>query len=107
MTYIGIDLSKATFAVAFANGSSYSTETFTIETKGIHQFIGKLSADTHHCVMEATGNYCLLLLYMLEHSGIAASLANPKKIKNYSRVMMSVKKQMIWMRALSLIMNIR
>ncbi len=42
--------------------------------------------------MEATGNYCFLLLYLLEHAGITASLVNPKKIKNYSRVMMSVTK---------------
>lgn len=42
--------------------------------------------------MEATGNYCFLLLYLLEHVGITASLVNPKKIKNFSRVMMSVTK---------------
>ncbi len=92
MTYIGIDISKATFVVAFPSGSGYSTETYTNDTKGIRKFIGKLSADTHHCVMEATGNYCFLLLYLLEHAGITASLVNPKKIKNYSRVMMSVTK---------------
>ena len=42
--------------------------------------------------MEATGNYCFLLLYLLDKSGIRASLINPKKIKNYARVMMSVTK---------------
>ena len=42
--------------------------------------------------MEATGNYCFLLLYLLDKGGIRASLINPKKIKNYSRVMMSVTK---------------
>lgn len=92
MTYIGIDISKATFVAAFPSGSGYRTETFTNDTKGIRKFIGKLSADTHHCVMEATGNYCFLLLYLLDHAGIKASLVNPKKIKNYSRVMMSVTK---------------
>ncbi len=92
MTYIGIDISKSTFVAAFPSGSSYSTETYTNDTKGIRKFIGKLSADSHHCVMEATGNYCFLLLYLLEHAGITASLVNPKKIKNYSRVMMSVTK---------------
>lgn len=92
MTYIGIDISKTTFVAAFPSGNGYRTETFTNEVKGIRKFIGKLSADTHHCVMEATGNYCFLLLYLLDKAGIAASLVNPKKIKNYSRVMMSVTK---------------
>lgn len=92
MTYIGIDISKATFVAAFPKGSGYSTETFSNDSRGIRKFIGKLSTGTHHCVMEATGNYCFLLLYLLEQAGIAASLVNPKKIKNYSRVMMSVTK---------------
>lgn len=92
MTYIGIDISKATFVAAFPKGNGYRTEKFTNDTKGIRKFIGNLSTDTHHCVMEATGNYCFLLLYLLEHAGITASLVNPKKIKNYSRVMMSVTK---------------
>ena len=92
MTYIGIDISKATFVAAFPSSNGYRTETFSNDAKGIHKFIGKLCADSHHCVMEATGNYCFLLLYLLDKAGIAASLVNPKKIKNYSRVMMSVTK---------------
>ncbi len=35
MTYIGIDISKSTFVAAFPSGSSYSTETYTNDTKGI------------------------------------------------------------------------
>lgn len=92
MTYIGIDISKSTFIAAFPLENSYRTETFTNEVKGIHRFINKLSAGTHHCVMEATGNYSFLLLYLLDRAGITASLVNPKKIKNFSRVMMSVTK---------------
>ena len=42
--------------------------------------------------MEATGNYCFMLLYLLDKIDIRASLINPKKIKNYARVMMSVTK---------------
>lgn len=92
MTYIGIDISKATFVAAFPNGNGYRTETFSNDAKGIRKFIAKLSADSHHCVMEATGNYCFLLLYLLEKAGIAASLVNPKKIKNYARATMAVTK---------------
>lgn len=92
MIYIGIDISKATFVAAFPSEKGYRTETFQNDVKGIRKFITKLSATDHHCVMEATGNYCFLLLYLLDKAGIKASLINPKKIKNYSRVMMSVTK---------------
>ena len=92
MTYIGIDISKATFVAAFPVERGFRTETFQNDIKGIRRFISKLSRDTHHCVMEATGNYCFLLLYLLDKVGIRASLVNPKKIKNYARVMLSVTK---------------
>ena len=77
MTYIGIDISKATFVAAFPVERGYRTETFQNDAKGIRRFISKLSSDTHHCVMEATGNYCFLLLYLLDKAGIRASLVNP------------------------------
>lgn len=92
MTYIGIDISKTTFVAAFPHGKGYRTETFPNEAKGIRRFILRLDPAIHHCVMEATGNYCFLLLYLLDKAGIQASLINPKKIKNYARVMMSVTK---------------
>ena len=92
MKYIGIDISKATFVAAFPQESGYRTETFSNDTKGIRKFINKLDPQAHHCVMEATGNYCFLLLYLLEKASISASMINPKKIKNYARVMMSVTK---------------
>lgn len=92
MKYIGIDISKASFTAAFPKERGFRTETFSNDAKGIRMFIGKLDAQSHHCVMEATGNYCFLLLYLLDKGGIRASLINPKKIKNYARVMMSVTK---------------
>ena len=92
MKYIGIDISKASFVAAFPQESGYRTETFSNDPRGIHKFISKLDSNNHHCVMEATGNYCFLLLYLLEKASIGASLINPKKIKNYARVMMSVTK---------------
>lgn len=42
--------------------------------------------------MEATGNYSALLIYMLSRAGIVASMENPLKVKNFSRVMLSVTK---------------
>lgn len=92
MTYIGIDISKATFVAAFPQEKGCRVETFTNDSKGILKFIKKLDPTVHHCVMEATGNYCYLLLYLLEKSGIKASLENPQKIKNFARMKMSVTK---------------
>ena len=92
MTYVGIDISKATFVAAFPQKKGYRAETFQNDIKGIRKFISKLDQATHHCVMEATGNYCFLLIYLLDKAGIKSCLVNPKKIKNYSRVMMSVTK---------------
>lgn len=92
MTYIGIDISKATFVAAFPTERGYRTEAFRNDAKGIRRFISNLDPTIHHCVMEATGNYCFPLLYLLDKTDIKASLINPKKIKNYARVMMSVTK---------------
>lgn len=92
MTYIGIDISKDSFVAAFPKVSGCQTQTYPNTVKGIRKFIGSLSVTEHHCVMEATGNYGFLLLYLLDRQGIAASMVNPKQIKHFSRMMMTVTK---------------
>ena len=92
MTYIGIDISKDSFVAAFPTVSGYQTHTFPNTVKGIRKFIGLLSVTGHHCVMESTGNYGFLLLYLLDRQGIAASMVNLKQIKHFSRMMMTVTK---------------
>lgn len=92
MTYIGIDISKDSFVAAFPTASGYQTRTYPNTTQGIRKFIGSLSVTGHHCVMEATGNYGFLLLYLLERQGIAASMVNPRQIKHFSRMMLTVTK---------------
>lgn len=92
MTYVGIDISKATFVAAYPTAKGYQTRTFSNTPKGIRSFISTIKVEEHWCVMEATGNYCFLLLYLLDKCGFKASLVNPKKIKNYARMMMSVTK---------------
>ena len=42
--------------------------------------------------MESTGNYSMLLLYLLQQAGFPVSMENPQKIKHFSRAMMSVTK---------------
>lgn len=92
MTYIGIDVSKDTFVVAYSPEKASKTRTFKNTTKGIHEFIQTVSKDKQHCVMEATGNYSALLVYLLSEAGITTSLENPLKVKNFARVMLSTVK---------------
>ena len=92
MTYVGIDVSKATFVVAYSSAKAGKTKTFKNTTKGVHEFIQTLSVTEHHCVLEAIGNYSALLVYLLSKAGITVSLENPLKIKNFARVMLSVNK---------------
>ena len=92
MTYVGIDVSKATFVVAYSSAKAGKTKTFKNTTKGVHEFIQTLSVTEHHCVLEATGNYSALLVYLLSKAGITVCLENPLKIKNFARVMLSVNK---------------
>ena len=91
MIYIGIDISKDSFVAAYPTKSGYTTKTFNNDTKGVRQFIKSLP-DESHCVMEATGNYSMFLLYLLQQAGILVSMENPQKIKHFSRAMMSVTK---------------
>ena len=91
MMYIGIDISKDSFVVAYPRKSGYTTKTFMNDTKGVRSFITSLPEDCH-CVMEATGNYSMLLLYLLQQAGIPTSMENPQKIKHFSRAMMTVTK---------------
>lgn len=93
MIYIGIDVSKQTFTVAYPQPKGgYRTAEFKNDAKGIHKFILTLDAKQHHCVMEATGNYSYMLLYLLTESGITISMENALKVKNFARTMLTVTK---------------
>ena len=94
MKYIGIDVSKATFVVAYSSDKGGEIRTFDNTTAGIRQFIGTLPKedDSIHCVMEATGNYSALLLYMLNVAGITVSMENPLKVKNFAKALLSTVK---------------
>ena len=91
MTYIGIDVSKDSFVAAYPAKSGYTTKSFQNTASGVHKFISSLPNECH-CVMEATGNYSMLLLYLLQEKGIPASMENPQKIKHFARAMLSTTK---------------
>lgn len=92
MTYVGINVSKATFVVAYSSAKGSETKTFKNTVKGIREFIQTISPKENHCVLEATGNYSMLLVYLLSKAGFVVSMENPLKIKNFARVMLSVVK---------------
>ena len=92
MTYVGIDVSKVTFVVAYSSVKTNKTRTFKNTVNGVHEFVQTISASEHNCVLEATGNYSALLVYLLSEAGITISLENPLKIKNFARAMLSVTK---------------
>ena len=92
MTYVGIDVSKVTFVVAYSSVKTNKTRTFKNTVNGVHEFVQTISASEHNCVLEATGNYSALLVYLLSEAGITISLENPLKIKNFARVMLTVTK---------------
>ena len=43
MTYVGIDVSKATFVVAYSSTKTSRTRTFKNTVKGVHEFIQTIS----------------------------------------------------------------
>ena len=87
MTYIGIDVSKDSFVAAYPKKGDYKTLKFANITSGVRKFINSLPAECH-CVMEATGNYSMLLLYLLQQANITVSMENPQKIKHFARAML-------------------
>lgn len=92
MTYIGIDISKSTFTVAYPKENGYTVREFKNTPAGVYSFMHTLSKDEHQCIMEATGNYGVLLLYMLDKEGYKVSLINPLKTHNFAKTEMAVTK---------------
>ncbi len=92
MSYVGIDISKDSFVVAFSSASKSKTITYQNDDKGIEKFINTLDKEQHHCVMEATGNYGVNLLYHLCEQEIKVSLINPKQSNFLSKMKLSTAK---------------
>ena len=92
MQYIGIDVSKATFVVAYSSDKGGKSALLTTRPQGSSSSSELCPKTVISCVMEATGNYSALLLYMLNVAGITVSMENPLKVKNFARAMLSTVK---------------
>ena len=92
MKSIGIDVAKNSFVVAYPSLDGFSIAEFSNNAKGIKKFIDTLDSKNSHCVLEATGNYSSLIVYLLCSVSIPVSLVNPKQIKHFAKMMLSVTK---------------
>lgn len=88
--YIGIDISKLSFDVAFKNqNDKYVHFKFTNDGDGFKDFTKLINADFDICVMEASGPYYLKLASCLFNSGVSVCVINPLVIRRFSQMRMS------------------
>ena len=85
---IGIDISKASFDVAYSlkDGHFYHKK-FSNDPKGFNSFMTLIS-EKDICVMEASGPYYLKLAHYLYNHQICVSVVNPLQIKHFVRMRM-------------------
>ena len=82
---IGIDISKATFDIAFCQNGKWKYFAFSNTLKGFKAFY-KILENQDHCIMEASGPYYLQLASFLDENGITVSVVNPLVIKRFSQM---------------------
>ena len=85
MNYIGIDISKASFDVAFPTAKAYKLKKYTNNAAGFAKLLDHLEDDCC-CVMEATGPYYMRLATFLHEQQIAVAVVNPLVIKRFSQM---------------------
>lgn len=88
--YIGIDISKLSFDVAFrSKNDKYVHFKFTNDNEGFKDFVKLINMDFDICVMEASGPYYLKLASYLFNSRISVCVINPLVIRRFSQMRMS------------------
>lgn len=81
----GIDISKATFDVAFYENEQWIHLKFSNQKEGFEAFLATIDTTTT-CVMEASGPYYLPLAMFLTQHTINVSVVNPLVIKRFSQM---------------------
>lgn len=88
--YIGIDISKLSFDVAFKNeNDKYVHFKFNNDNEGFKEFSKLINTDFDICVMEASGPYYLKLASYLFNSRMSVCVINPLVIRRFSQMRMS------------------
>jgi transposase len=88
MMIIGIDVSKASFDAAWAEGHKICHGQFDYTDEGMTALLEQTSEDAHY-VMEATGIYHASLALWLYESGRHVSVINPLVIKRFGQMQLS------------------
>jgi transposase len=90
--YLGIDISKKSFAVALKREEKYKHKSFSNEEKGykeLKEWLENNQVREVHCCMEATGIYGEKLAEYLYEQGYEVSVENPLKINAYGKSQLS------------------
>ncbi len=83
-TFVGIDVSKDKFDVAFSNLPK--GKTFTYTKKELKQFLLSLKdSETPLICLEATGGLERELVRTLQEEGFSVSIVNPRQIRDFAR----------------------
>jgi len=82
--FVGIDIAKQKFDVAFSNKKTVQTILYT--ERGIQQFINSLKEIQPALIcMEATGGLERLLHQKLCKKGFSVAIVNPRQIRDFAR----------------------
>ncbi len=88
-TYVGIDVSKDDFVVAYRiENQTINTKTYENNKKGINTFLKTINKG-FWCIMEATGVYHLSLAMAISKKDINVSVVNPLQIKRFAQTKLS------------------
>jgi len=85
MSYIGIDIAKKSFEVAFPVEKGYQMKKYSYDAAGFAALLEHLPAASC-CVLEATGPYYVRLATFLYEQGIDVAVVNPLVIKRFSQM---------------------
>lgn len=93
VSYVGIDIAKESFVVGYLDATSqkYRSVSYSYSNEDCTRFLSSLSSSSH-CVLEATGNYHLRLVYLLCERGFCVSVVNPLSIKRFVQMRGSISK---------------
>lgn len=88
-TYVGIDVSKDDFVVAYRiENQAINTKAYENSKKGIKTFLKTINEDCW-CIMEATGIYHLSIALAISKKEIEVSVVNPLQIKRFAQTKLS------------------
>jgi len=93
VSYVGIDIAKESFVVGYLDATSqkYRSVSYNYSSEACERFLSSLSPSSH-CVLEATGNYHLRLVYLLCERDYRVSVVNPLSIKRFVQMRGSISK---------------